>query len=135
MKGWAMSAIQVMIAMRPRNPGGTTVWANEKVMGLILNGDGVIDRIQQDRVIRKLQHFCDGNFKVFMPEMVKREFNKIFGVHLNQVRLVGFFDNGHVDFIALDWFMKKKQQNDQRMNAVYEKVDGIREAGQWQRAK
>ncbi len=130
-----MNAIQVMAALRPRVPEGTAVWASERVMALILDGGGIIDRVQQDRVIRKLQHFCDGNFKTFMPEMVKRECNKTFGVHLDQIRLVGFFDNGYADFIALDWFVKKKRQNDRRMSAIYENVDAIRESGQWQRAE
>lgn len=130
-----MPSIQVMIALRPQKPDGTTLWASEKVMELVLGIDGVIDRSQQDRAIRKLQHFCDGNFKVFLPETIKREFGKTFGVHLNQIRLVGFFDDGYENFIAVDWFVKKTQQNDRRMNAIYERVDKIRETGQWQKVK
>ena len=42
-----------------------------------------------------------------MPEAVKRECGKTFGVHLNQMRLVGFFDDGYANFIAVDWFVKK----------------------------
>ncbi len=130
-----MPLVQVTIALRPRKPEGTTLWTSEKVMEFILGVDGVIDRSLQDRAIRKLQHFCDGNFKVFLPETVKREFGKTFAVHLGQIRLVGFFAGGYGDFIALDWFVKKIQQNDKRMKAMYEKVDGIREAGQWQKVK
>jgi hypothetical protein len=135
LKGKAMTSISAMIAMRPQKPDGTTLWASEKVMALLLGVDGVIDSSAQNRAIRKLQHFCDGNFRVFMPEAVKREHGKTFGVHLNQIRLVGFFDGGYVNFIAVDWFIKKTQQNDRRMNAIYEKVDKIREAGQWQKVK
>lgn len=130
-----MHQIQVIIALRPQKPGGTILWAGEKVMELILGINGVVDRSQQNRAIRKLQHFCDGNFKVFLPETIKREFGKTFGVHLNQIRLVGFFDDGYENFIAVDWFVKKAQQNDRRMNAIYEKVDKIREAGQWRKVK
>ena len=130
-----MSSMPVVIAMHSQKPDGTTLWASEKVMELILGIDGVIDRTQQNRAIRKLHHFCDGNFRTFMPEIVKREFNKTFGIHLNQIRLIGFFDNGYDNFIAIDWFVKKTQQNDKRMNAIYEKVDMVRETGQWQKAK
>lgn len=130
-----MSPIQVIVAMRPQKPDGTTLWASEKVMTLLLGVGGAIDRTLQDRTIRKLRHFCDGNFKVFLPESIKREFGKTFGIHLNQIRLVGFFDGDYGNFIAVDWFIKKTQQNDRRMNAIYEKVDRIREMEQWQKAK
>ncbi len=70
-----------------------------------------------------------------MPETVKREYNKTFGIHVGQFRVVGFFDHGYQDFIAVDWFVKKTQQNDKRMNAIYEKVDRIRENEQWQKAE
>lgn len=130
-----MPKAQVVIALRPKETDGTILWATEKVMALVLGVDGVIDTVQQDKAIRKLHHFCDANFKTYMPEAVKRESGKTFGVHLNNIRLVGFFDGGYENFIALDWFVKKRQQNDSRMNAIYEKVDKIREAGQWQKAK
>lgn len=68
-----------------------------------------------------------------MPETVKREYNKTFGIHAGHFRIVGFFDHGYQDFIAIDWFVKKTQQNDKRMNAMYGKADRIREGGQWQK--
>ena len=52
-------------------------------------------------------------------------------LHIDQYRVVGFFDHGYSDFIALDWFIKKRQRNDSRMNAIYSKVDAIREAMSW----
>lgn len=130
-----MPPIQVTVALRSRKPEGTTLWTSAKVMEFILGIDGVIDRALQDRAIRKLQHFCDGNFRVFLPEAIKRETGKTFAVHLEQIRLVGFFDGGYGDFIALDWFIKKTQRNDKRMNAIYEKVDKIRETGQWRKVQ
>ena len=130
-----MVSIPVMAILRPRRPGGTTLWANDRVMRLLVEGSGIIDPSQQDRAIRKLQHFCDGNFRLFMSAAVKREYGKTFGVHLNQIRLVGFFDGDYADFIAVDWFIKKAQQNDRRMNTIYEKADGIREVGQWRRVE
>ncbi|MDR1536158.1 MAG: hypothetical protein LBU64_13900 [Planctomycetota bacterium] len=130
-----MASLPVVAIIRPVRPGGTTLWASAKVMRLLAKGDGLIDQLQRDKSIRKLQHFCDGNFKLFMPAAVKREYGKTFGVHLNQIRLAGFFADGHADFIAMDWFIKKTQRNDGRMNLVYAKVDGIREAGQWRRVE
>ncbi len=130
-----MTPIPVILAMRPEKPGGTMLWASENVMGLLLGTNSVVDRSTQDRAIRKLQHFCNGGFKVFLPETIKRETGKTFAIHLNQIRLAGFFDNGYEAFIAIDWFVKKTQQNDRRMNAVYGKVDRVREAGQWQKIK
>jgi hypothetical protein len=115
--------------------GSTALWASAKAMRLLAKGDGIIDPFQQDRAIRKLQHFCDGNFKLFMPAAVKREYGETFGVHLNQIRLAGFFAGGHADFIAIGWFIKTAQRNDRRMNMIYEKVDGIREAGHWRKVE
>ncbi len=88
--------------------------------------------------------FCfalDGNepksyyFRLFMPDAIRRECGKTYGIHLGQFRLAGVFDQSCHDFIAIGCFTKKKQKNDQRMNHLYEKVDAIRETGQWTREK
>jgi hypothetical protein len=126
-----MDEVPVMLTMPSGKPEGTTIWASEKVIGLIHGNDGGLDATQWGRFKSKLQSFCDANFKLFMPEIIKRECGKTFGVHVGHFRIAGFFDNGYADFIALDWFVKKAQRNDKRMNALYQKVDSIREAGSW----
>ncbi len=126
-----MEAIPVLLAMPSNKAEGTTIWASEKVIGLIHGNDAGLDPVQWERLKGKLQSFCDANLKVFMPEAVKRECGKSFGVHVGQFRIAGFFDEGYRTFIAIDWFIKKTQRNDRRMNAIYKKVDSIREAGSW----
>ena len=82
-----------------------------------------------------MQSFCDANLKVFMPDTVKREYKKTFGIHIGSFRIAGFFDDGYGVFIAIDWFVKKKRRNDGRMNTIYEKVDSIRETSSWIKIK
>ena len=70
-----------------------------------------------------------------MPDTVKREYKKTFGIHIGSFRIAGFFDDGYGVFIAIDWFVKKKRRNDGRMNTIYEKVDSIRETSSWIKIK
>ena len=42
----AMDAIPVLIAMPSNKPDGTTIWASEKVIGLIHGNDGGLDPVQ-----------------------------------------------------------------------------------------
>lgn len=126
-----MDKIPVVILLRPGTPNGTTMWANRKVMSLFLERSGDIGAPPLGRLEEKARYFCDGNFKLFMPNAVKLEFGKTYGLHIDHYRIVGFFDHGYADFIALDWFIKKTQRNDRRMNAIYQKVDAIREARSW----
>ncbi len=126
-----MDKIPVLLAMPSNKPEGTAIWASEKALGLIHGNDGDLDPAQWGRLKNKLQFFCDAGLKVFMPDAVKRECGKTFGIHIGQFRIVGFFDDGYKVFIALDWFVKKTQRNNLRMSAVYEKVDSIREANSW----
>ncbi|MDR1613510.1 MAG: hypothetical protein LBT97_12125 [Planctomycetota bacterium] len=130
-----MDKIGVVPFAIPESPHGTIVWAAGKVLRLLDEDGDIRDAVLRDMLVSKLLSFCEGNFKNFMPDAVKREYGKTFGVHLRQYRLVGFFDRGYADFIALDFFMKKTQHNDRRMTAIYEKVDAIREAGTWTRMK
>jgi hypothetical protein len=126
-----METVPVVVLLRPKTADGTTLWANRKVMSLFLEHGGEIGVPPLGRLEEKAQYFCNGNFKLFMPAAVKLEFGKTYGVHIDQYRIAGFFDEGYQNFIALDWFIKKTQRNDRRMNAVYERVDAIREARSW----
>lgn len=130
-----MDEIIVTAIVIPSKPNGTTVWASGSVLSLIAGDDGGLDKVQRGLLRKRLQRYCDDGMRVFMPETVKREHNKTFGIHVGHFRIVGFFDRGYHDFIAVEWFEKKRQKNDKRMAAIYAKVDGIREAGAWIRLK
>lgn len=130
-----MDEIEVVPFAISESSTGTSVWASGRVLQLLDEDGDIRDAALRHMIVRKLLSFCEGNFRNFMPDAVKREYGKTFGVHLRQYRLVGFFDKGYSDFIALDFFQKKTQRNDRRMNAIYGKVDAIREAGTWVRAK
>lgn len=126
-----MEKIPVTVLLCPKTADGTTLWANRRVASLFLERSGAIGVPPLGRLEEKAQYFCDANFKLLMPVAVKLEFGKTYGLHIDHYRIVGFFDEGHANFIALDWFVKKTQRNDRRMNALYEKVDAIREAKSW----
>ncbi len=126
-----MEKIPVTVLLEPKTADGTIFWANHKVVSLFLERSGEIGVPPLGRLEQKAQYFCDANFKLLMPVAVKLEFGKTYGVHIDYYRIAGFFDGGHQNFIALDWFVKKTQRNDRRMNAIYEKVDAIREAKLW----
>lgn len=70
-----------------------------------------------------------------MPDIIKRERGKIYCIHLDQFRIIGFFDQSYRDFIALEYFAKKTQKNDRRMNAAYKRVEQIREGRAWTKAE
>ncbi len=126
-----MSAIPVKRIISPVKPNGTELWASEEVLSLLSGDAGGLDKAQRGLLVKRLQRYCGDGMRAFMPETVKRERNKTFGIHAGQFRIVGFFDRGYRDFIAIEWFVKKTQQNDRRMAAIYAKVDRIREAGTW----
>jgi hypothetical protein len=130
-----MVAADVLLYLESNVPAGTNLWATERIIRL-LSGDGAItDPNRIGRFGVKLQMLCDANFQAYIPTIVKREFGKTYCIHLDQYRLVGFFHQGHEDFICLDYFVKKTQRNDRRMNAIYAKVDSIREAKAWTRQR
>lgn len=126
-----MEKIPVAILLQPATPEGTTLWANRKVMLLFIEHSGNIGTTPLGRLEEKARYFCNGNFRLFMPTAIKLEYGKTYGMHIDQYRIAGFFDEGYGNFIALDWFVKKRQKNDSRMNAIYREVDAIREAGLW----
>ena len=130
-----MANTPVLLYLEPDTQIGTNLWAAEKIIRL-LSGVG---EITDERLLalygNKLQMFCDANFRAYIPKMIKMEFGKTYGIHLDHFRVVGFFDQSYRDFIALDYFTKKTQRNDSRMNATYRRVDGIREAKEWTRQR
>jgi|GEM_PF-6794767 hypothetical protein len=126
-----MAAIEVMLYLEAGTPTGTNFWATEKIICLLSRVGEITTEKQLGLYGRKLQLLCDSNFRAYMPKIVKLEFGKTYGIHLDQYRLVGFFNQSYRDFIAVDYFIKKTQRNDARMNAIYRKVDGIREAKTW----
>jgi hypothetical protein len=124
-----MDKIPVGLFISPKSPTGTTVWASAKVAAVFKGNP------DESILTRKLASFSECGFRNFMPDAVKRECGKTFGVHLRQYRLVGFFNRGYSEFIALDCFAKKSQRNDSRMNATYAKAESIRETELWEKLK
>jgi hypothetical protein len=122
-----MDKVAVALFITPESSTGTTVWASAKVAAVFKDSSDV------NIITRKLASFCEGGFRNFLPDSIKRECGKTFAVHLRQHRMVGFFNEGYTEFIALDCFAKKIQKNDSRMNAIYAKVESIREAESWEK--
>lgn len=126
-----MAKTDVILFTSAATPTGTNFWAADSV-ACLLTGDGEVRDVKQlDQFRRRLAMLCDANFRQYMPDMVKLEYGKTFCIHMEQYRIVGFFDQSYRDFIALDYFVKKTQKNGARMNAIYRKVDKIREAATW----
>jgi hypothetical protein len=128
-----MADIEVMLFLGATTPTGTNLWATEKIIRLLSSVGEITDEKRLALYGRRLQLLCNTGFRAYMPKIVKLEYGKTYGVHLEQYRLAGFFDRSYRDFVALDYFVKKTQRNDSRMNAIYRKVDDIREAGTWTR--
>ncbi len=130
-----MPDVLVSLYTTPSEPTGTALWASLKVVKLFDDSKEIPDAKQRNILLRRLRIMCNGNLRVHMPDTVKREVGKTHCIHLDQYRIVGFFDASYRDFIAIDYFVKKKQRNDRRMTAIYEKVEQIREAGTWQKVE
>ncbi len=128
-----MAGIEIMLYLEAVTPTGMNLWATEKIVRLLSCVGEITDAKQLALYGRKLQLLCDSNFRAYMPKIVKLEYGKVYDIHLQQYRLVGFFGRSYRDFIALEYFVKKTQRNDSRMNAIYRRVDDIREAGTWTR--
>lgn len=126
-----MAKIKTWLLIEAEEPAGTNLWASEKVIDLLNGGGEVTDEERLGLFARKLQSFCDANFRQYMPDIIKREFGKVYCIHLDQFRIAGFFDQSYRDFIAVDCFAKKTQKNDRRMNAAYKRADQIREEQAW----
>lgn len=126
-----MAKYEVLLYRVATTPTGTNFWATDGIVALLSGFGGESDEKRLDLLRRKLQLLCDANFRQYMPKIVKLEFGKTYGVHLDHYRIVGFFDQSYRDFIALEYFVKKTQRNDSRMTAIYRKVDSIREANGW----
>jgi hypothetical protein len=130
-----MPNILVSLYFFPDEPIGTALWASLKVVKLFDDAKEISDSRQRNMLLHRLRILCNGNLRVHMPDTVKREAGKVYCIHLEQYRIVGFFDASYRDFIAVDYFVKKKQRNDKRMTTIYEKAEQIREAGTWQKLK
>jgi hypothetical protein len=128
-----MPKTEAILLYVPDKPIGTSLWVSEGVYDLLVGG-GLSDSVQREKMLRRLRFLCDSNLRIHMPDTVKKEYGKTYCIHLDQYRLVGFFDESYRDFICLDYFVKKTQKNDRRMNAVYRRIDQIREAGAWNKA-
>ncbi len=128
-----MAAHEVLLLYAPDKPVGTSLWVSGEVFDLLVNG-GLRDAVLQEKMLRRIRFLCDANLRVHMPDKVKKEYGKTYCIHLDHYRFVGFFDKSYRDFICLDFFIKKTQKNDSRMNAVYRRVDKIRETGTWSKA-
>ncbi len=126
-----MPNMEVSLLIRPRTPAGTNLWATDKVAGLLLDDAIITDVIKRKLAYRKARGMCDAGFRLHMPDAVKRECGKTYRIRIDQYRIVGFFDQDYHNFVAFDFFVKKTRRNDSRMNAMYRKVDAIREAGTW----
>ena len=122
-----MPDFKVSLFIEAATPTGTALWATEKVIDLVVGYGEVTDSTRCALYFRKLKAFCDANFRQYMPEIIKREFGKVYCIHIEHFRFVGFFDQSYRDFICLDYFVKKTQKNDKRMNAIYRRIDQIRE--------
>lgn len=130
-----MPNVLVSLYFSPSETVGTAFWASLKVVKLFDDSREISDAKRRSMLLRRLRILCNGNLRVHMPDTVKREVGKAYCIHLEQYRIVGFFDASYRDFIAIDYFVKKKQRNDKRMIAIYEKAEQVREAGTWQKVK
>lgn len=128
-----MPDCEVLLLYASDKPVGTSLWVSESVFDLLVGG-GLRDAAQQEKMLRRIRFLCDSNLRLHMPDTVKKEYGKTYCIHLDQYRLVGFFDQSYRDFLCVEFFVKKTQKNDRRMNSVYRRVDRIREAGTWSRA-
>lgn len=129
-----MAGVEVILLYAPDKPVGTSLWVSEGVFDLLVGG-GLRDAVQREKMLRRLRFLCDANLRVHMPDKIKKEYGKTYCIHLDQYRFAGFFDRSYHDFICLEFFVKKTQRNDSRMNAVYRRVDRIRESGTWSKAE
>jgi hypothetical protein len=130
-----MPDFKASLFIEAATPTGTNLWATEKVVDLIIGEGEVSDNERAALYFRKLRSFCDANFRQYMPNIIKREYGKVYCIHLDHFRLVGFFDESYGDFICLDYFAKKIQKNDMRMNATYRRVDQARENKSWTKSE
>ncbi len=126
-----MTDIEVSLFIEAESSTGTNLWATERVVDLIVGDGEVTDAEKLSLYFRKLGNFCEANFRQYMPDIIKREYGKVYCIHLEHFRLVGFFDESYRDFICLDYFVKKTQKNDKRMNSTYKRIDQIRESKAW----
>lgn len=126
-----MKKVVVALMLEPDTQSGTMLWVNDKVADMFLKLSGEVGAPPLGRLEEKMRYFCNANLRLFMPNAVKLEYGKTYGIHIDQYRIVGFFDKRYESFVALDWFVKKTQRNDRRMNVIYRKVDEIRETGAW----
>ena len=130
-----MADMKVSLFIKTETPEGTNLWASEKVIDFIVGEREVTDSERLSLYFRKLRSFCDANFRQYMPDIIKREFGKVYCIHIDHFRFIGFFDQSYRDFICLDYFIKKTQKNDKRMNATYQRIDQIRESKSWTKNK
>ena len=126
-----MADLKVSLFIEAETPMGTNFWATEKVIDLVVGYGEVTDSERLALYFRKLQGLCYANFRQYMPDIIKREYGKVYCIHMDHFRLAGFFDQSYRDFVCLDYLVKKTQKNDRRMNATYRRIDQIRENKAW----
>ncbi len=126
-----MPDVTVTLFIKAETPAGTNLWATEEIIDLVTGFGEVTDTERASLYFRKLVELCNANFRQYMPDIIKREYGKIYCIHLDYFRIIGFFDQSYQDFIAVEYFQKKKQKNDRRMNSIYKRVEQTRESASW----
>ena len=97
-----MADMKVSLFIKTETPEGTNLWASEKVIDFIVGEREVTDSERLSLYFRKLRSFCDANFRQYMPDIIKREFGKVYCIHIDHFRFIGFFDQSYRDFICLE---------------------------------
>lgn len=103
-----MEKTPVVVLIKPDTEDGTTLWASRRVITLFLEDSDGVGVPPPGRLEVKVRQFCNHNFRLYLPNIIKLEYGKTYAVHVGHYRIVGFFDEGYESFCGIDWFVKKK---------------------------
>lgn len=115
-----MPNAKVSLFIEAATPTGTNLWATEKVIDFVIGYGEVTDGERLALYFRKLRSFCDANFRQYMPEIIKREYGKVYCIHIEHFRFIGFFGQSYRDFICLDYLPGLFRQEDAEKRQTHE---------------
>lgn len=119
-----------MIEVRKLIQGRAGFYVTEKVMEFIRGWSTIKHGEPFNPVAEKIKFIVECEFN--NVAILESEYGKTKRLLLQkQFRIVGFFDGR--DFIAIDWYEKKKQKLSRSQQERCKEIDGIRERKAWRR--
>lgn len=108
----------------------TQVYASESVLDAL---DDKSNRIAREKFRNHLERYATNGFEIYEPDNVRHEGDGIYriGIRGDLFRVIGFYQQGKMVFVAIDQFKKAGQKLNASQRKRIEEVKHVRDEQLW----